>query len=171
MAKVSNVLPASRIKAPRSAEGGRETWIDGVFRDCVRSGTGAYYLASRPGKYWPSRLEAIDTLVASLMKNGQVGSAPSAEQGFRSRTVSQRVKIAVSLRDAGLCQYCLMRGISRSGTQFKHFIPVALNGTSDIDNVLLACADCNFDKRHTHPSEYFGPRWQDWAPGKPRPAG
>lgn len=70
MAKISNILPPSRIKAPRSAEGGREIWIDGVCRDCVRGSTGAYFLASHPGKYWPSRIEAVDSLVASLMKNG-----------------------------------------------------------------------------------------------------
>jgi hypothetical protein len=45
-----------------------------------------------------------------------------------------------------------------------------LGGLSDASNVQLACKECNHQRKwHTHPEVLYGPDWQDWAPGQPRP--
>ncbi|MBA2248290.1 MAG: HNH endonuclease [Chloroflexia bacterium] len=63
-----------------------------------------------------------------------------------------------------------MEGQRISGMEYDHFIPFALGGASDLSNVQLACYECNRKKWHAHPNVVFGPDWEDWAPGKPRPA-
>ena len=44
------------------------------------------------------------------------------------------------------CFYCN----SKESLEFDHFIPKALGGTNDIDNVVIACRECN-SKKSVHP--------------------
>lgn len=58
--------------------------------------------------------------------------------------ISTTVRLAVTQRAAGCCEYCLSQA-SYSATPFsiEHIRPVSQGGQSDIDNLALACQGCN----------------------------
>jgi 5-methylcytosine-specific restriction endonuclease McrA len=53
----------------------------------------------------------------------------------------------------GGCAYC-----GGEATEMDHFIPKALGGSDDWDNLVPACRTCNASKNDTHP--------KDWEPSK-----
>jgi HNH endonuclease len=52
------------------------------------------------------------------------------------------------------CVYCERAIRSGDGT-IEHFIPVASNGGTSIDNCLLACRPCNLAKADLHPEQFL----------------
>lgn len=171
MAKISNILPASRIKAPRGGDNRRAIWIDSVLRGHVEKTLNGYVWVEEPDYQVPQqRIHAVDLLVVHLLDTGVITLDGFVPRSPDERNVSQATKAEVDRRDKGLCQYCLMEGRRTAGVEYDHFIPFALGGGSDISNVQLACKNCNHEKKwHTHPEVLYGAKWEAWAPGKPRP--
>lgn len=169
MAKGSTILSKDRLTTPKSADGGCEVWIDGQHRGTVRRHPVGYVWTDRPNSPKSTRSAVIDMLVKHLIDTGAISLDGVAPRSMEERVVPQVVKAGVDLRDHGLCQYCLMERRRNRGMEYDHFIPFALGGTSELSNVQLACNDCNRKKWHNHPKDVFGPNWQEWAPGKPRP--
>lgn len=169
MAKISNILPASRIKAPSGGDNRRAIWIDTVLRGHVEKAEGGYFWVEGAGPVHRRRDDAVDQLVVHLLDTGAITLDGFLSRSSDDRVVTEETKDEVGKRDYGLCQYCLMEGRKNSGMEYDHFIPFALGGTSDPSNVQLACYACNRKKWHAHPSVVFGSGWQEWAPGKPRP--
>ena len=54
---------------------------------------------------------------------------------------------AIYARDEDTCCYCNRRWWNAVRKSLDHIIPVALGGTNDSDNLVLACLACNDRKR------------------------
>jgi 5-methylcytosine-specific restriction endonuclease McrA len=67
------------------------------------------------------------------------------KKNFKREYIPPDVKIQVFRRDKFKCRYC---GVSNNTKkcQIDHIIPVSRGGTNDIDNLQLACRDCNLKK-------------------------
>jgi hypothetical protein len=171
VAKISNILPKERIKAPRGGENRRAIWIDSVLRGHVEKTQGGYVWVEGPVDQVPQqRTHAVDLLVVHLLDTRGITLDGFVPRSPKERNVSKETKAEVDRRDKGLCQYCLMEGRRTEGEEYDHFIPFALGGGSDASNVQLACEGCNHEKKwHTHPEVLYREKWEDWAPGKPRP--
>ena len=72
---------------------------------------------------------------------------PTVPTVKRTRSVPQDVKIAVAVRDGGLCQHC---GTDQGPMHYDHVIPYSLGGTNDASNIQLLCARCNRDKSNRY---------------------
>jgi hypothetical protein len=64
-----------------------------------------------------------------------------------SRTIPQDVKIAVAVRDEGLCQHC---GTSTGPMQYDHVIPYSVGGDNSVENIQLLCQRCNAAKSNRY---------------------
>ena len=64
-----------------------------------------------------------------------------------SRTIPQDVKIAVAVRDQGLCQHC---GTSTGPMQYDHVIPYSMGGDNSVENIQLLCRRCNRAKSNSY---------------------
>jgi 5-methylcytosine-specific restriction endonuclease McrA len=71
--------------------------------------------------------------------------APAATK--RSRSIPQDVKIAVAVRDQGLCQHC---GTSAGPMQYDHVIPYSMGGDNSVENIQLLCRRCNAAKSNRY---------------------
>jgi hypothetical protein len=71
-------------------------------------------------------------------------TAPAAK---RSRSIPQDVKIAVAVRDEGLCQHC---GTSTGPMQYDHMIPYSMGGDNSVENIQLLCRRCNKAKSNRY---------------------
>jgi hypothetical protein len=65
----------------------------------------------------------------------------------RSRSIPQDVKIAVAVRDEGLCQHC---GTSAGPMQYDHVIPYGMGGDNSVENIQLLCRRCNAAKSNRY---------------------
>jgi hypothetical protein len=72
-------------------------------------------------------------------------TAPAATK--RSRSIPQDVKIAVAVRDEGLCQHC---GTSAGPMQYDHVIPYSMGGDNSVENIQLLCRRCNAAKSNRY---------------------
>jgi hypothetical protein len=72
-------------------------------------------------------------------------NAPAATK--RSRSIPQDVKIAVAVRDEGLCQHC---GTSAGPMQYDHVIPYSMGGDNSVENIQLLCRRCNAAKSNRY---------------------
>lgn len=80
----------------------------------------------------------------------------------------------------GRCHYCNRRTKSPghhncgpAAATLDHVLPVALGGTADPVNLVVACLSCNSAKGDMHPAEWlsrFGRRWEGATGVKSRPA-
>jgi 5-methylcytosine-specific restriction endonuclease McrA len=57
----------------------------------------------------------------------------------RRQPISEEVKLAVFQRDGGRCVQCG----SNFDIQYDHIIPVAMGGSSTVENLQILCATCN----------------------------
>ena len=71
-------------------------------------------------------------------------TAPAAK---RSRSIPQDAKIAVAVRDEGLCQHC---GTSAGPMQYDHVIPYSMGGDNSVENIQLLCRRCNGAKSNRY---------------------
>ena len=71
-------------------------------------------------------------------------TAPAARS---SRSIPQDVKIAVAVRDGGLCQHC---GTSAGPMQYDHIIPYSMGGDNSVKNIQLLCHRCNRAKSNRY---------------------
>ena len=64
-----------------------------------------------------------------------------------SRRIPTALRQAVTVRDDGLCAYCLSRE-TLLGMPFEvdHIIPLAAGGETTLDNICLCCPRCNRHK-------------------------
>jgi HNH endonuclease len=65
----------------------------------------------------------------------------------RSRSIPQDVKIAVAVRDQGLCQHC---GTSAGPMEYDHVIPYSMGGDNSVENIQLLCRRCNAAKSNRY---------------------
>ena len=62
-------------------------------------------------------------------------------------TVSEELSRAVRARAGARCQYCLMQESLQGATfHIEHVIPQCKGGSSDLENLVLACPGCNLHK-------------------------
>jgi 5-methylcytosine-specific restriction endonuclease McrA len=57
----------------------------------------------------------------------------------RRQPIPEEVKLAVFQRDGGRCVQCG----SNFDIQYDHIIPVAMGGSSTVENLQILCATCN----------------------------
>jgi hypothetical protein len=74
-------------------------------------------------------------------------SGPTAPAASRSRSIPQDVKIAVAVRDEGLCQHC---GTFAGPMQYDHVIPYSMGGDNSVENIQLLCHRCNRAKSNRY---------------------
>lgn len=61
--------------------------------------------------------------------------------------VSAAIRAKVEARANGLCEYCLLPDeFSSQSFSIEHIIPQSKQGTSELDNLALACLACNNSK-------------------------
>jgi 5-methylcytosine-specific restriction endonuclease McrA len=62
-------------------------------------------------------------------------------------SVPEELSRAVRARADGRCQYCLMHESLQGATfHIEHVIPQSKGGSSDLENLVLACPGCNLCK-------------------------
>ena len=71
-------------------------------------------------------------------------TAPAARS---PRSIPQDVKIAVAVRDGGLCQHC---GTSSGPMQYDHVVPYSMGGDNSVENIQLLCRRCNAAKSNSY---------------------
>jgi len=71
--------------------------------------------------------------------------ARKKQKTYKRASIPPDVRIQVFRRDKFKCRYC---GASNNNIkcQIDHIIPVSKGGTNEIDNLCLACRDCNLKK-------------------------
>jgi hypothetical protein len=74
-------------------------------------------------------------------------SGPAAPAAKRTRSIPQDVKIAVAVRDQGLCQHC---GTSAGPMEYDHVIPYSVGGDNSVENIQLLCRRCNAAKSNRY---------------------
>lgn len=62
----------------------------------------------------------------------------------RRKRIPRNVKAEVAKRDAHTCRYC---GTKVAPFHVDHVYPDSKGGVTEIDNLVLACEDCNWKKR------------------------
>jgi HNH endonuclease len=75
----------------------------------------------------------------SILAGGEPGSSG------RRQAIPRETRLAVFNRDGGRCVEC----DSNFDIQYDHIIPVAMGGSSTIENLQILCADCNRRKGGT----------------------
>jgi HNH endonuclease len=91
-----------------------------------------------------------------------------------SRTkISNALKKQVSDRARGCCEYCKsQRKFSPSSFEIEHIVPISRGGSNTLENLALACAQCNSHKSNKVKAidpasgkvvQLFHPRQMDWA--------
>ncbi len=64
-----------------------------------------------------------------------------------SRYISEDKKKTIIARADNCCEYCKLRQIDAFHKhQFEHIIALKHGGSSELDNLALACTECNFHK-------------------------
>jgi hypothetical protein len=98
------------------------------------------------GDYFYGIAGALVVLASGLAIVGAipVATAPAAK---RTRSIPQDVKIAVAVRDEGLCQHC---GTSTGPMQYDHVIPYSVGGDNSEENIQLLCRRCNAAKSNRY---------------------
>lgn len=76
------------------------------------------------------------------------------ERGNDGSHTAQEIKEQVA-RQKGRCFYCQAK-LSESGMHADHVIPLVLGGSNSIDNLVIACPDCNRKKGAKHPMDFCG---------------
>lgn len=86
--------------------------------------------------------------------------------------VSTMLRRLVVERASESCEYCLLpMAFATHAHEPDHVVPVQYGGTSDLDNLALACFRCNrnkgpnigsFDPVTGHLTAFFNPRKQQW---------
>jgi hypothetical protein len=92
-------------------------------------------------------------IIAALVIVFFVGALSGASSGTTApaarspRSIPQDVKIAVAVRDEGLCQHC---GTSAGPMQYDHVIPYSMGGDNSVENIQLLCQRCNRAKSNRY---------------------
>jgi hypothetical protein len=76
---------------------------------------------------------------SSWQPSTQVHPSRGAAGERNSRIIPQDVKIAVSVRDQGMCVQCG----SREDLHYDHKIPWSKGGSNTVNNIQLLCGSCN----------------------------
>src|ERR671925_116739 len=87
--------------------------------------------------------------------------------------ISAQVRAQVRQRAQNACEYCHLHQDDSplAVLHIEHIIPRIHGGTDDLDNLALACIDCNLhkgtnltgiDPHSNEVTELFHPRLQDW---------
>ena len=98
------------------------------------------------GDYTWGILSALGVLIIGL-RIVEAFSRASAPAARRTRSIPQDVKIAVAVRDQGLCQHC---GTSAGPMQYDHVIPYSMGGDNSAENIQLLCQRCNAAKSNRY---------------------
>lgn len=95
----------------------------------------------------PLPCEAVIALRRYIAKWGadaavrQLSGAPT-----RMRSLAVGTRRAVLERDGRVCQYCHTRIGPRTAFHIDHVVPVALGGNSELENLVICCVPCNYQK-------------------------
>jgi hypothetical protein len=87
--------------------------------------------------------------------------------------IPKALKLAINALSGGCCEYCKsQRRFSPSSFEIEHIIPVSRGGLDDLNNLALACGQCNSHKSNKimaiDPASgqrvpLFHPRQMNWA--------
>jgi hypothetical protein len=99
------------------------------------------------GDYFYGIAGALAVLLFGLAIVGAIPGATAPAATKRSRSIPQDVKIAVAVRDQGLCQHC---GTSAGPMEYDHVIPYSLGGDNSVENIQLLCRRCNASKSNRY---------------------
>jgi hypothetical protein len=86
---------------------------------------------------------------------------------------NQKIRLFVTTRAFGCCEYCMSQEKYASQSfSIEHIIPQILGGTSDFENLALACQGCNnfkytkltaLDNETSNVVTLFNPRQHKWT--------
>lgn len=71
----------------------------------------------------------------------------ASQRGYGSEW--RKLRQIVLDRDKHLCQYCLSKGIAKTGTHCDHIRPKSKGGTDALSNLQILCVDCHNHKTAT----------------------
>lgn len=79
---------------------------------------------------------------------------PARKRPYARPSMPKAVRVSVFKRDGGRCRYCEMALDPLGAWHVDHVIPVADGGSSEPDNLALACAPCNLGKSRRTPEQW-----------------
>lgn len=82
--------------------------------------------------------------------------------------ITRKLKQLVWKRDAHRCHYC--RTCCRDFPTVDHFVPKALGGKDNIENLVTACLDCNREKADRLPDQFVAKKMPNAGRRKKRKA-
>jgi 5-methylcytosine-specific restriction endonuclease McrA len=113
------------------------------------NGEGRCYWWFEDAFYWEDQNLAPEDVVALIrdrqrrqrrqLERARTAMALDSEVVQRRQPISREVRLAVFERDGGRCVEC---GLNFD-LQYDHIIPVALGGSTTVDNLQILCAPCN----------------------------
>jgi len=114
-------------------------------------------LARRCNMRLPQCERALQSLLneGKLTSDGEKISAPIVSRwaSFIEREhIPKDVQNEVRRRDGEVCQSC---GSTTSPFHLDHIIPISQCGTNDVDNLTVACPQCNLSKGAKTPKEWI----------------
>lgn len=95
-----------------------------------------------------------ETALSEWQRKSLLGSAKRKLAGIKRQgsQIGPKIRDQIVKRDRDLCRYC---GYSagRGWSAIDHVVPVIQGGTTDLDNLALACFRCNSTKGGRTPEE------------------
>ena len=71
------------------------------------------------------------------------------------KKISWRLGVAVWLKSGERCHYCGCRFSFVDDAEIDHVVPVSRGGTTELENLVLACASCNGSKGTMDAEEFL----------------
>jgi HNH endonuclease len=90
-------------------------------------------------------IEAERRRASDVARARSILGTDAAGSGGRRQPIPRETRLAVFNRDGGRCAECG----SNFDIQYDHIIPVAMGGSSTVENLQILCADCNRRKGPT----------------------
>lgn len=100
---------------------------------------------------WEAMRHDLETSRARII----AGGSPGQQTYGKREAIPARTRYMVFERDGYTCQYCGAKAPSVE-LHVDHIVPVSKGGTSDMSNLVTACAECNLGKSDLDTTRFSG---------------
>lgn len=123
----------------------------GAIARYLRTGEEPKRLRTMQKIAWEGMRHDLETSRARIIAGGSTGQQAYGKRG----PIPARTRYMVLERDGYTCQYCGAKA-PRAELHIDHIVPVSKGGTSDMSNLVTACAECNLGKSDLDTTRFSG---------------